>query len=76
MIPLLHIGYMPEGSEPWLGSVNPNSPTIRHLQVLEGIFFVGSRSHIHKWETTSDPCTEAVDLTPLSPRSSSCIINP
>ena len=68
---------MPPGFEPWSGSVRPKQPINSPVASLgKYLIFCSSLPYFHIGNITNEDCTEAVDRTPLSPLSNSCIIKP
>jgi hypothetical protein len=68
---------MPPGFEPKSGSVSPKQPIASPAASLGSHFrFCASVPNAKIGYMTSDPCTDANERSPESPRSSSCIASP
>ena len=68
---------MPPGLLPWSGSVKPKDPIHSPLANFGKNFWRwASFPYFQIGYITNDDCTEAVERTPESPRSISCMIRP
>ena len=73
----LKLVVIPPGFEPWSGSVNPKQP-IHSPEANFGKYFIrcSSEPYFQIGYITKEDCTDAVERSPLSQRSNSCMINP
>jgi len=68
---------MPPGLDPWSGSVRPKQPMSSPAASFGRYFcFCSSLPYFQMGNITSEPCTEAAERKPESPRSSSIMATP
>jgi hypothetical protein len=68
---------MAPGSEPWSGSVSPKQPIARPAAISGSQRrFCSSLPQRQMAYMASEPCTDAIERSPESPASSSCMMRP